>query len=175
MTAPNVEGVAPTTEPLFTDADKPTADTPPSKPGRRRRPTTRAERRAAGETSAQVKKDRAPRAPRAVRAVPIGPRVAELHLLVGSVLDIGASVAIPGVGQLPPAVGRFGGQLVTDAEQFGAAWESYARANPRVREALERLLTVSELGTILALYGKAVYVAVQPAMPVEAVPPPFGG
>lgn len=150
------DNVTPIDQPLpgTEQPDPVAADTPPER-GRRKRPTTRAGRAAAREA-----KDKAPRPPRAPRprSAPLGPRIAALHTVVGTTLAVGTQVPIPVLGTtVPPTIGAFGAQLAEDAAAFGDAWEKYARANPRVADALDKLLTVSELGTLLALYGKAAY------------------
>lgn len=146
MTSPNVEQLE------VPGADTSPTDTPPRRAKRVRTPRVRTPRK---ETA-----DRKPRAPRPPRTQPVGPRIAALHSVVGSALAIGTQVPLPLIGTVPQPIGAFGAQLAADADAFGAAWQAYAKANPRVAEALDRLLTVSELGTLLALYGKAAYAGV---------------
>ncbi|MCW2897760.1 MAG: hypothetical protein JWO67_25 [Streptosporangiaceae bacterium] len=143
---------------------------PDSAPSTGRRRGVRKPRAPRATTPRPETKDRKPRAPRAPRAVPLGPRIEQLHLVIGSALALGTQVPLPVIGSVPPAVGGFGAQIAEDAKSFGAAWEDYAKANPRVREALEKLLTVSELGTLLALYGKAAYAGAAATGRVPAMP-----
>lgn len=90
------------------------------------------------------------RAPRAKPAPKIGPRIADLHVMVGGGLNVLSST-----DRLPKGAGLFGQQLVEDAREFGEAWEAYCKGNPRVQEALERFLAASELGALVTLYAKA--------------------
>lgn len=117
--------------------------------------------------SHKAKAGRPPRAARPSRARETGaPRVsaprrpsiaggmARLYTMAGvGVATIPSRLAVAG-----PAAGKrsvaavAGTAMVSNSKELGAAWEAAAREDPRIREALEKLLTVSTLGQIVAAH-----------------------
>jgi hypothetical protein len=119
-------------------------DPAPDKPARAKR--AKAPRKPAARKPAR---DRAPRKP-AARAAPLGKRVENAH----TTLALGLSM-VPQPWAMPVAQ-----SLASQAEDVGKAWESLAKENPRVAEALERILTVSTIGALLGAYAPVVVAAV---------------
>lgn len=135
---------------------------------RRRKPPRKRPARAAKPAG-----DKAPRTSRP-RATSLGKRVQDLHATIG----LGMSMA-PAPWAMPT-----GQALVEQSADIGKAWEAVAKENPRVAEALERVLTVSTVGQLLGAYVPVVLVALQstgklpeqlggtPAAPAPDVPEP---
>lgn len=120
------------------------ADVAPARPARSRR--AKAPRKSAPRKPAA---DRAPRKP-ATRTAPLGKRVENAH----TTLALGLSM-VPQPWALPVAQ-----SLASQAADVGKAWEALAKENPRVGEALERILTVSTIGALLGAYAPVVVAAV---------------
>lgn len=127
------------------------------KPKRKRSGTSGAERarraKAAGGTSAP----KTPRAPRSSsrRAAPkIADGMAQLYVMGGlamSFVPSGPAVAGPLAGQAT-ITGAAGQAMVANAQTLGGVWEQAAKDDPRIREAIEKLLTVSTLGVIVTAH-----------------------
>lgn len=99
---------------------------------------------------------RAARPPRvsAPRRPSIADGMARLYTLVGvgvSAVPSRLAVAGPDAGKTS-ITGVTGAAMVSNSKQLGAAWEAAAKDDPRIREALEKLLTVSTLGQIVAAH-----------------------
>lgn len=134
-------------------------DEPPARAGRKSRSgTSGAERRrrAKGEgTTASTSPDAAPKRAASgrtttARKAPLAPRVEQLYTMLG----LGVSFApAPWAQPVGLAIGA-------QAADCAAAWDQLAKENPRVREALERLLTASAVGTLLAAHVPIILAAV---------------
>jgi hypothetical protein len=109
-------------------------------PAAPRRARTRKPR--AAKPRAKAGGDKGPAKPRAPRQTPLGKRVEAMHTTVA----LGLSLA-PAPWAQPTAM-----SLATQAADIGKAWEQLAKDNPRVAEALERILTVSTLGALVGAY-----------------------
>ena len=127
-------------------------------PARRRRSSgsSRADRKAkAGDAPAKARTARAPRKSPAK----IADGMANLYTMAG--LAVSAVPSAPAVGPMaggepgsPVTVTQVIGQsLAGNAVGIGAAWEQAAKDDPRIREALERLLVVSTFGAILTAHA----------------------
>jgi hypothetical protein len=130
--------------------DSAATDVAPDKPKRVRKPRTRGPRkpRASRTAAASGAGDKAPRAPRARKAA-LGPRIANLYTMAGLGL-----AAVPN-----PATAAAGMAMVQNAAELGKAWEALAKDNPRVADALESLLTVSTVGTVVLAHLPVVFAA----------------
>lgn len=138
-------------------------DTAPAKPPRRPRSGSRrsSSRSSSTGSSSSTGKDKAPRRPRSPRRPAIGPRIAQLYATVGL-----------GVSMTPaPAAQAVGAALVTNAPACGDAWEQLAKEDPRVAELLDRLLTASAYGALLAAHLPIVLAGLVAA---GKVPPALG-
>jgi hypothetical protein len=108
------------------------------------------------KTGRPPKPSRAARPPRASapRRPSIADGMARLYTLAGvgvSAVPSRLAVAGPDAGKTP-ITGVTGAAMVSNSKQLGAAWEAAAREDPRIREALEKILTVSTLGQIVAAH-----------------------
>lgn len=142
----------PVGSPVTTEA--PTADTPPSPAKRARRTSTRRARTPRKDT-----RPRQPRPPAAARPKPLAARVTGAYLTLGIVGE---------VAPVPKALTACTSTWAGSAEQLGEAWAAYAKTNPRVAEWLDRLLTMSELGTLLSLHLPGVLAALGEAGMIPA-------
>lgn len=157
-----------------TDAP-PAEDSAPVKGRRRRSGTSGAER--ARRAKAEQEKATGTTTPRARTTRKAAPKIAEGMAQLYTYAGLGVA-AVPG----PPAVAAFGAgatvtgvvgqQLVANAGAIGAAWEQAAKDDPRIREALEKLLTVSTLGAIVAAHAPVILAAFAAA---GKVPPALVG
>lgn len=128
--------------------------------GRRKRSGTsgaeRARRAKAGTSSSSTPpKARAPRARAAAPKIADG--MAQLYVMAG----MAATMVPTGPAAHDPSVSvsqATGQALVANAGGIGAAWEQAAKDDPRIREALERLLSVSTYGQIVAAHLPVVMV-----------------
>ena len=133
------------------------SDKAPTKARRTRSGTSRAQRaaKAAGTPAAP----RAPRTP-SVRRPNIAAGMAQLYTMGGLALSMvpsGVAVAGTGAGKVT-ITGATGAALVANSGDLGAAWEAAAKDDPRIREALEKLLAVSTLGQIITAHLPVVLV-----------------
>jgi len=133
-------------------------DKAPTTGRRKRSGTSGAERaRRAKAAGPSVSAPKAPRAPRvsAAKRPNIAQGMAGLYTMVGvgaSMVPTGAAVAGPGkaAGQ---SIGQVvGAELVGQSAGLGAMWEQAAKDDPRIREALEKLLAVSLVGQIITAH-----------------------
>lgn len=135
LTPPSPEAMAALLPPL---PDTP-ADAKPT--GKTKRPTTRAER-AARSAAAKAKRDTKP----STKA----PRQSSLETrLAGSLTQLGLMVAATGAGTGKPALQADGMAVITHAPGIATALDQVAKDDPRVRAALERVLTVSTWGALV--------------------------
>lgn len=130
-------------EPGVPDAVVDKADPAPAKTPRSRRA------KAPRKTAPRKTGDRAPRKT-PTRTAPLGKRVENAH----TTLALGLSM-VPQPWAMPVAQ-----SLASQAADVGKAWEALAKENPRVGEALERILTVSTIGALLGAYAPVVVAAV---------------
>lgn len=132
----------------------PTPDRPPVKPKSRRSGTSgaaraRAAKAAAGGATA------APRARTRTTAPKLAEGIAQLYVMGGvalAVVPTGPAVAGPGTVAGQSISGVVGMELVAQSAAIGKAWEDAAKNDPRIRDALEKLLTVSTFGQIVAAH-----------------------
>lgn len=123
----------------------------PAKPLGRRRGRPR------GDAS-ETKPGRRTYAPRRVKTAPIGERVSQLYTMAGmavAMIPAGPSAVDPDT-TVTQAIGL---AVATSADACGAAWQKLAEDNPRVRAALERMLTVSSFGELIAAHVPILIVA----------------
>lgn len=120
-------------------------DTPPAKPKRRSRSGTSGAERARRRKDAGSAPDKAPRT-RTIRRAPIEARMTGLYTTAG----VGLSMAGTATDNAPLAAA--GAAMVETAAACGKAWGDLAKDNPRVADALERMLTVSTAGALLAAH-----------------------
>lgn len=139
--------------------DAPVRDGVPSTGKRRksRSGTSGAERarraKAAGGGTAAPSKPRAPRT--SAKRPNIAAGMAQLYVMVGmgvSMIPGPPAVAGPGKAAGATVTGVVGHELVANSQSIGAAWEQAAKDDPRIREALEKLLSVSTFGLIAAAH-----------------------
>jgi len=127
--------------------------------GRRKRSGTSGAERAR-RAKADAPTSSAPKAPRAPRVSAsqrpnIAQGMAGLYTMVGmgaTMVPTGAAVAGPGkaAGQ---SIGQVVGlELVGQSAALGKMWETAAKDDPRIREALEKLLAVSLVGQIITAH-----------------------
>jgi hypothetical protein len=128
----------------------------PAKARRKRSGTSGAERarraKDAAGTATAAPKPRA-RAPR--RTAPaIGAGMANLYTMAGmAVAFVPSGPAVAGSGFDGQTItGAVGSSMVANSAQLGAVWEKAAKDDPRIREALEKLLAVSTVGQIVAAH-----------------------
>lgn len=119
-----------------------------------------------------AKADKAPRArsggsrPRSSSRKPaLGPRIAGLYTMAGMSLAV-----VPAPWAAPTGLA-----LVEHSAACGKAWEQVAKDNPRVREALERLLAVSSFSLLLTAHAPIVYAAMVAAGKIPEIPEGLGG
>lgn len=149
---------------------EPTADLPPLPPppdAKPKRPTTRAGRRAAAAAkAAQGKTDKAPKAAKPT------PRKASLETrLTGSLVSLGTMVTAAGAMTMP-ALQLDGVALIQHAPAIAQALDKVAQNDPRVKEALERMLTAGTWsGLIAALLPLVLTIAANHG----AIPPAIAG
>lgn len=140
-------------------------ETPAPVKRRRRSGTSGAERARRAKQAAGTPTDKAPRAPRRAPAkrIDIKAGMTQLYTMAGLAVSM-----VPTQSPVPQAVGL---QMGAQAEQCAAAWEQLAKENPRVREALEQLLTVSSVGVLIAAHAPIVTAgaAAAGALPAGAV------
>lgn len=117
------------------------ADTPPAK-GKAKRPTTRAGR-AAKSAEARARGDKKP-GTRTPRQSSLETRLAD------SLTQVGVLVAGVGAGTGRAAVQADGLAVIRQAPALASALDGIAKDDPRVRAALERLLTVSTWGALVS-------------------------
>lgn len=137
------------------------SDKAPVKARRTRSGTSRAQRAAKAATGPAA--SRAPRAARApsARRPNIAAGMAQLYTMGGLALSMvpsGLAVAGNGAGRTT-ITGAAGAALVASSGDLGAVWEAAAKDDPRIREALEKLLSVSTLGQIITAHLPVVLVA----------------
>jgi hypothetical protein len=139
-------------------ADKVSEDKAPVTGRRKRSGTSGAERarRAKADAPAGSSAPRATRPATTRKAAPkIAERMAGMYAMAGigvSMVPTGPAVAGPGkdAGQ---SIGQVVGlSLVGQSEALGKMWEDAAKDDPRVREALEKLLAVSLVGQIITAH-----------------------
>lgn len=130
----------------------PESDKAPAKPKRShsRSGTSRAQRAAKSAGGPATPRTRAP----SVRRPNIAAGMAQIYAMGGLALSMvpsGVAVAGPGAGEstITAVTGR---ALVANSGDLGAAWEAAAKDDPRIREALEKLLAVSMLGQIITAH-----------------------
>lgn len=134
----------------------PRDEAPAAKPRRRRASgTSGAERARRAKAAAEGTAPKSP--PRKRTGQPkIADGMAQLYTMVGLAVGMvpsGQAVAVPaGVPAGVSVTAVVGTQLVANAGAIGAAWEEAAKNDPRVRDALEKLLTVSTFGQIIAAH-----------------------
>ena len=128
-----------------------------------------------GGEAPRARPARAPRAPRvsAAKRPNIGSGMAGFYTMAGlavSVIPSGLAVAGPGAGSVS-VTGVTGRAMVANSTALGAAWEVAAKDDPRIREALEKLLAVSTYGAILAAHLPVIMAAgcAVGAVPVETM------
>ena len=148
------------------------ADKAPAKARRSHSGTSRADRKAKAGGAPAAPRVRAPRAP-SVKRPNIGSGMAGFYTMAGlavSVIPSGLAVAGPGAGSVS-VTGVTGRAMVANSTALGAAWEVAAKDDPRIREALEKLLAVSTYGAILAAHLPVVMAAgcAVGAVPVETM------
>jgi hypothetical protein len=192
------DGIDPETQAILDElgpADEPEAPAPkraptPRKPrmapGRSRRKTSSSTSEKSSSSSSSRPTTRA--RPPAAGKVNIKAQMAQLYTMAG----VGVSMSGQMRGAQPnPVTGvvvtaAIGESLVAQAEACGAAWEQLAKDNPRVRKALEQLLSVSAVGVLVAAHvpivmagvaatgglGGGVAAVEQPAAPVEPIVTP---
>lgn len=114
--------------------------------------------------------------------VDIGARITDIYLMAGGALMMVPSPPAQGVApqwmeaadgsrvQAPgPSITRMVGSSVIDnAPALGEAWSKVADENPQVREAIERLLTVSVWGALITAH---LPIAIAAGVAAGAVPP----
>lgn len=126
---------------------EPTADLPPVPPPpdtKPKRPTTRAGRRAAAAAkAAQGKTDKAPKSKPAPRKASLETR------LTGSLVSLGTMVTAAGA-MTSPALQLDGVAVIQHAPDIAAALDKVAQNDPRVKEALERMLTAGTWSGLIA-------------------------
>jgi hypothetical protein len=122
-------------------AGPPKPDTPP------KRPTTRAGRAAAA--AARKAANKAPREDKAPKGSKV-PRRASLETrLTGSLTTLGTMVAAAGA-MTTPAVQLDGVAIIQHAPSIAAALDKVAKDDPRVAQALERMLTAGVWSGLIA-------------------------
>lgn len=118
-------------------------DAPPARPTRRRRSVT---------SPAVKTADRKPRARSNSRSrVKIGEGMTGLYTMVGVGLSMVPSAPAKGVPNVT-TTHAIGQAIVENAAACGQAWEKVAADNPAVKDALEKLLTVTSFGQLVAAH-----------------------
>lgn len=162
-------------------AVEPEADAPPLRAKTpRKRPTTRAgraaakaQREAAGGKPAAPKRATTTRKSTPTARINIKAQMSQLYTMAGVGLSMVPAQPNPKTGQvIPQAVGL---ALASNADACGQAWETLAKDNPRVRDALERLLTVSAVGSLITAHLPVIMAAVQASGGVGGVAGMLGG
>jgi len=129
------------------------ADKAPAKARRSHSGTSRAQRAAKAGGTAAAPRVRAPRTP-SVKRPNIAAGMANIYVMAGmgvGMIPSGLAVAGPGAGSIS-ITAVTGRSMVANSKDLGAAWEQAARDDPRIREALEKLLTVSMLGVVITAH-----------------------
>lgn len=126
---------------------EPPAPTPPPAPDAKpKRPTTRAARAAASAArQAQGKTDKAPKG-----KTPATPRKSTLETrLTGSLVTLGTAITVAG-SMTNPAVQADGVAVISHAPAIAAALDKVAANDPKVKAALERMLTAGVWSGLIA-------------------------
>lgn len=111
-----------------------------------------------------------PRPQRRAKAVDIEKGITELYTAIG----LGVSLVPSKPSAINPehtVTASIGYAIGEQAPKIGAAWKQIADDNPQVREALERLLTVSAVGALITAHAPILIVA---ATAAGMMPPTAG-
>lgn len=109
-----------------------------------------------GGEAPRVRPVRSPGAPRvrAAKRPDIAAGMASFYTMAGlavGVIPSGPAVAGPLAGQttITGAVGR---SMVANSLALGTAWEAAAKEDPRIRDAIEKLMTITTVGAIITAH-----------------------
>jgi len=148
------------------------ADKTPAKARRSHSGTSRAQRAAKAGGAPATPRVRAPRASSTKRPN-IAAGMASFYTMAGfavSMVPSGPAVAGPLAGEttITGAVGR---SMVANSLALGTAWETAAKEDPRIREAIERLMAVTMVGAIITAHLPVIMAGMLAAgaVPVEVV------
>lgn len=174
MSAPAVEDVALSAEldklgPAV-EAAQDAAPVAPTRGRKSRSGTSGAERARRAKATEGKSAPARPRAPRA-RKPDIAGGMANLYAMAGlavSMVPSGPAVAGPARAAGQSITGAVGMELAAQSQALGAAWQKAAEDDPRVREALEKLLAVSTFGQIIAAHVPVVMAGMVAAGAVPA-------